>query len=72
MLIYDLSEVVAAHPDISFLDVDIDRSFQIGEKYDITILPTTIVFVHGKQFRIVKGGSPGGVTHAVLDAVKSA
>lgn len=56
-----VAELANSHPNIIVLKVDVDKAADIGEKYDITAMPTFKVIKNKQVVDTVIGGNPDRV-----------
>jgi thioredoxin 1 len=50
-----LEEFAAHHPSIAVSKVDVEANHMIGLKFNITSIPTLILFVNGEEVKRISG-----------------
>ena len=58
MLAPILEEVEAEHPEITFVKVDVDEEPDLARAYDVTAVPTLILFKNGEAANTTVGLTP--------------
>lgn len=61
-----LDKIEAKYPNIKFVKVDIDELSDVASKFDITAVPTLILFKDGEPTDVVKGANTQQI-QAVLE-----
>eukprot|EP01111_Echinosteliopsis_oligospora_P011675 TRINITY_DN3909_c0_g1_i1.p1 TRINITY_DN3909_c0_g1~~TRINITY_DN3909_c0_g1_i1.p1 ORF type:complete len:103 (-),score=24.75 TRINITY_DN3909_c0_g1_i1:99-407(-) len=56
-----VAEFEKQYKDVKFYKVDVDESGDIAQQYNITCMPTFLVFKGGNQVSELKGANPKGL-----------
>jgi len=72
MLTPVMENVKSKFNEISFLDVDVDKDFEIAQKYSIRSVPTVVVEVDGKEVQRFAGLQSEMAYTNALNEIKSA